>query len=131
MRGYAEGTVVSVEKSQAQIQSLVRAHGATMFTTGWLAAGEAAVEFTIKGRRVRFTLAAPKGKGSKAGFEAEERRRWRCLLLAIRAKLEIVASGISEFDEEFLAHVVTANGQTVWRQAQAAKMLPAVGETTP
>lgn len=124
---FAKGTTVSVAKSQAQIQTLVRAHGATMYTSGWLAGGEAAVEFTIRGRRVRFTLMPATGKGSAPAYEAEERRRWRCLLLAIRAKLEIVASGISEFDEEFLAHVVTDTGETVWKRAQTSKMLLPVG----
>jgi len=127
MRPFAEGTAVSVEKSQMQIQSLVRRHGATMFSAGWLAQGQAAVEFSIKGRRVRFTISSPTGPSAKV--EAEERRRWRCLLLAIRAKLEIVASGISEFDEEFLAHVVTDTGETVWTRAQLTKLLPAVGAT--
>lgn len=125
MRPFASGTVVTVEKSQMQIQSLVRAHGATMFSAGWLAKGQAAVEFSIKGRRVRFTITAPTGNDR----DGEERRRWRCLLLAIRAKLEIVASGISEFDEEFLAHVVTDTGETVWTRAQLTKLLPAVGAT--
>jgi hypothetical protein len=46
--------------------------------------------------------------------EAEKRRRWRCLLLSIKAKLETVANGILTFDEEFLANIVVpGTGETV------------------
>jgi hypothetical protein len=43
----------------------------------------------------------------------EMRRRWRSLALAIKAKLEVVASGIATFDEEFMAHLVLPDGTTV------------------
>jgi hypothetical protein len=126
---YAKGTTVTVEKSQGQIQTLVRRHGATMYTAGWLAGGRAAVEFTIKGRRIRWTVPALNtARITQAQADAEERRRWRCLLLGIKAKLEIVATGISEFDEEFLAHVVTDNGATVWERVQQTKMLGPVAQ---
>lgn len=39
-------------------------------------------------------------------LEAEVRRRWRALLLCIKGKLEAVESGITTFEEEFLAHLV-------------------------
>jgi hypothetical protein len=41
------------------------------------------------------------------------------LLLALRAKLEVVESGIATFDEEFLAHIVTPENMTVY---EALKM---------
>lgn len=41
------------------------------------------------------------------------RRRWRALSLSIKAKLETVASGISEFETEFMAYMVLPNGKTV------------------
>ncbi len=34
------------------------------------------------------------------------RQRWRALALAVKAKFEAIAAGISEFEEEFLAYVV-------------------------
>lgn len=37
----------------------------------------------------------------------------RCLLLAIRAKLEAVETGISTIESEFMAFVVMPNGQTI------------------
>jgi len=122
---YAKGTTVSVEKTQGQIQRIVKQHGATMYTAGWLAGGRSAVEFMIRGRRIRWTVpeAPNKARLSQAAGEAEERRRWRCLLLGIKAKLEFVETGISEFDEEFLAHIVTDSGATVWERVREAKML--------
>ena len=41
------------------------------------------------------------------------RQRWRALALVIKAKLEAVETGITGFDEEFLAHVVMPDGKTV------------------
>jgi hypothetical protein len=41
------------------------------------------------------------------------RQRWRALLLVIKAKLEAVQGGITEFDAEFLPHIVLPDGQTV------------------
>ncbi len=40
----------------------------------------------------------------------------------IKAKLEAVASGVSTFEEEFLAHVVLPNGDTIgdWLAPQIA-----------
>jgi len=38
----------------------------------------------------------------RLAVDAEERRRWRCLLLVIKAKLESVADAVETFDEAFL-----------------------------
>jgi hypothetical protein len=46
--------------------------------------------------------------------ECEERRRWRCLLLNVKAKFEAVENQIVTFEEEFLAHIVVpGTGETV------------------
>lgn len=39
--------------------------------------------------------------------------RWRALALVIKAKLEAVAAGITTIEDEFLAHTVLPDGQTV------------------
>lgn len=41
------------------------------------------------------------------------RQAWRALTLCIKAKLEAVSAGISEFEDEFLAHIVLPGGGTV------------------
>lgn len=149
---FAEGTTVSSEKSRLEIEALVCRYAGrdAEFSSGRIA-GQAAVMFVAKGRRVRFTIPMPtneeaakaaKRKGSwrdatgaqkAAWIEQETRRRWRCLLLAIKAKLEVVESGISSFDEEFLAHVVTESGQTIYERILLAadngqRLLPAIEE---
>lgn len=50
----------------------------------------------------------------------EHRRRWRALLLGIKAKLEYVQSGIATFDEEFLAHIVIDDRTVFDRIREAA-----------
>jgi hypothetical protein len=64
----------------------------------------------MEGRLLRFLLAIPKESAQ------EERRRWRALHLAIKAKLEIAKEEIETFDEVFLANIVTYDGQTVGEQ---------------
>jgi len=41
------------------------------------------------------------------------RQKWRALALVIKAKLEAVESGISVFEDEFMAAIVMPNGRTV------------------
>lgn len=127
---YAEGTTVDPERSQQEISGLLRKYGADGFAYGWEAAA-AMVTFRAHERTVRFVLSLPTdwrdfqwaGNGprrrqrteaqSRAALEAETKRLWRCLALAIKAKLEVVESGIATFEDEFLAHVVLPDGSTV------------------
>lgn len=128
---FAEGTTVPVEKSRAEIERLLTRYGAERFASGWDQAG-AVIFFDYKNRRVRFVLPLPtqtvvRGKEPRGWFrmsaqqrekylrdrtDAEMRRRWRALLLTIKAKLEAVTNEITSFDEEFLAHFVLPSGQT-------------------
>jgi hypothetical protein len=131
MRKYAEGTTVAVTRTREEIERLVRKHGAAAFSSGW-EKGAAAVSFTMLGRHVRFRLdLTPDRNKSQSQREREEQRRWRCLLLAIKAKLEVVQTGIATFDEEFLAHVVMPDDLTIWERMQLLQeegrpMLPPV-----
>lgn len=134
--GYAQGTSVRIETSKAEIERLVTKYGASQFTTGWdQGRRKAAVQFDMKNRRIRFIIDMPapeqfaqyerKGaygsthireRGEKDQLrlvDQEMRRRWRALLLVVKAKLEAVDSNISSFEEEFMAHIVTASGQTI------------------
>jgi hypothetical protein len=135
---FAEGTTVPVEKTSMEIERLARKYGAKEYGTGW-GAGTASVIFLIKGRRVRFTIELPTPDWARKKFgaadpkkiAAEERRRWRCLLLRIKGKLEAVESGIAEFDEEFLSVIVDQGGQTIWErvrqmQGEGRPMLPPI-----
>jgi hypothetical protein len=123
---YAEGTTVPAERSQAEIGETVRRYGAQGFMFGW-EDSHAMIAFRVGERQVRFLLDLPdpaakeftltptgqKRRDPGAAYDAELRRRWRCLALAIKAKLESVATGITTFEDEFLAHIVLPDGSTV------------------
>lgn len=127
MARYAEGTTVPIEKTQTELQSLLRKHGAEAIVMGW-EGDRHVVGFRMKGRQVQYTVKKPtqtdravqytaSGKwrnswSQEAAIEAEERRRWRALLLIVKAKLELIASGDADFDDEFLPRVMLPGGQT-------------------
>ena len=138
---YAKGTTVAPSKTRVEIESTLERFGATAFAYGWSSDHRVAqVMFEADGRRVRFELTMPDRSerrftvdrygyqrpesAIRTAYDAEERRLWRALGLAIKAKLEVVASGIATFEEEFLAHVVLPDGQTVgqWAAPQLAEV---------
>ena len=128
MSRFAESTTVSVEKSRAEIEGVLRRYGATGFISGWNDE-RAVIGFQMNERQVKFYLPLPDakskhyardGRGSLRSadkiyqvWEQDCRQRWRALALVIKAKLEAVAAGITVFEDEFMAHIVLPDGQTV------------------
>lgn len=123
MRPYAHQTAVPVDRSRAEIERLLMKRGATGFVFGHTD-GHAMLGFEMKTtdadgdiamRRLRFLMPMPTQSRSmtEARVKAETRRRWRALLLVLKAKLEAVASQIVTFDQEFLAHIVVEGNTTV------------------
>lgn len=129
MPTYAATTTVAWQTSRDEVERTLTRYGANQFMYGW-APGGAIVAFTAKGRQIRFTLPLPARDARefthtpaknllRSAAEAEKaydqavRQRWRALALVIKAKLEATEAGISEFEEEFLAHIVLPNGHTV------------------
>lgn len=129
---YAENTSVSVARTKAEIEDLLTKHGATRFMSGWVDEGQrrATIGFSMKDRHLRFELPLPAPNEKRftlteryghkrsqsqavALWEQSCRQRWRALLLAIKAKLESIESGIETFDEAFMAQVVLPDGRTV------------------
>jgi hypothetical protein len=123
---YAANTTVSAEKSRAEIERILSRYGASAF--GYLTDGErAVVQFRAHDRYVRFVVALPalaefrldrrgwarSSSAQLAAHDQEVRRRWRALALALKAKLEIVASGIATFEEEFAVHTILPDGSSV------------------
>ena len=105
MTRYAAKTTVPVARSRDEIERVLGRYGADAFGYAW-DTGRSVITFRAQGRHIRFALEIPP--------EAqEERQRWRALLLVIKAKLEAVESGITDFEEEFLAHVVLPDNRTV------------------
>lgn len=154
MSRYAQNTGVSVDRSRSEIEHTLARYGAHAFAYA-SESNKAMISFKMKQRMVRFVLDLPPaedyrktpGRGRERSdadtyrnWEQACRQCWRALSLVIKAKLEAVESGISVFEEEFLAHLVLPNGKTVGQfmvpQVQAAyetgkmpKMLPAYDAT--
>jgi hypothetical protein len=136
---FAENTTVPVERTRAEIEKLVKKYGASRFSSGWIDDGRAAISFAAQKRLVRFALQmptmeqaqkhahrardwrSPTRSAQQTWIERETRRRWRCLLLVLKGKLDAVESGISSFDEQFLAHVVGPGNQTVFEMVMQAE----------
>jgi hypothetical protein len=118
---FAEKTEVPAERSKAEIERTLTRFGADQFGYGWK--GDAAViVFRAQGRHIRFVLPMPtpadlKGSRREDAKDREIRRRWRCLNLCIKAKLESIATGIETFEESFMAHVVLPDGRTMGEAA--------------
>lgn len=118
---YAQHTVVSVEKSQGEIRKILTKYKATGFAYAENIA-VAMVQFEMIGRRIKFILplAELHKTRDRRGYvlnqkqtDQENMRRWRCLSLVIKAKLEAVESGITTLEQEFMAHILLPNGRTV------------------
>lgn len=126
---YAADTTVSCEKSQSEIQRMLMRAGAERYMVGFDKT-QAAIGFHLRGKSCRFILPLPdrmekefwftKTRHNKrteaeafAAWEQACRSRWRAMGLSIKAKLESVEIGLRTFEQEFLADIVTENGQTV------------------
>lgn len=127
---FAEKTRVPVSQSRGEIERLVLKHKCAQFMSGTdYDNGLVRVQFKAHDRFVRFTIHLPKkatlgDRKDQERYEQEERQLWRRLLLVVKAKLESVESGITTFEQEFLAHIVMPNDRTVFelivRQIESA-----------
>ena len=126
---YAESTTVSAQNSRAEIEKILQRYGANSFMYGWEEA-HAMVQFQADGRLIRFIVKMPNAQDrefthtptrgnvrsptqAQTAWEQATRQKWRALALVIKAKLEAVDAGITEFDAEFLAHIVLPDGTSV------------------
>jgi hypothetical protein len=128
MRRFAEGTRVPIETTRAELERLLTAYGADAVVMGW-DGPTSTIAFRLRGRHVRYTIARPSVRDEAVAaypsgksrpdylraeaVAAEYRRRWRALLLIVKAKLETIAAGDSDFDDEFLSHVMLPDGSLV------------------
>lgn len=135
MTRYASQTSVSSHKSRDEIEHTLRRYGADEFVYGWQE-DQAVIGFHMQGRKIRFNLPmparsdfrlTPTGKARhedaiEREWEQACRQRWRALALVIKAKLEAVETGITEFESEFMAHIMLPGGETVgeWMRPQIA-----------
>lgn len=128
---YADSTSVTVDRSQSELRTILKKYGADGLAIAEMG-NRAVVEFATQERRIRFTLPLPAedemrvtktgirrtGPQRAAAAQAEERRRWRALVMVVKAKLEAVESGIVTFEDEFLAQTVLPDNTTVGENIQ-------------
>ena len=118
-RRFAEGTSVPADQTRLEIERLVKNHGGINIIYGETE-DLGRLAFKLRGRQIRFDLKLV----DEVKQKMEHRRRWRALLLVLKGKLEALHDNtIETFEEAFLAHTVTPNGQTV-----AEAMLPQLKE---
>ncbi|MBI4900911.1 MAG: hypothetical protein HY829_10590 [Actinobacteria bacterium] len=134
---YAAKTAVNWRASRDEIERTLSRYGASQFMTGW-SDGGAMVAFSARGRQFRFVLPLPDRRErqfthtperdlertplqAEQAYEQGIRQRWRALALIIKAKLEAVEAGVSDFESEFLAHTILPSGRTV-----AEETLPSI-----
>lgn len=118
---YARETSVPIGRSQEEIKRTLTKYKASGFAFGEQG-DRAIVMFEMASRRIKFVLPIPiwgSAKNSKGHAITQKqvdqlaRSRWRALLLAIKAKLECVETGITTLEQEFMAHIMLPNGSTV------------------
>lgn len=125
---YAENTKVPVDRSKTEIEHILQKYGASSFAYGW-ENNAAVVMFRANNRHIRFKLSLPSKNDENIKYRKKyyarsatealnlidkiTRQKWRALVLVIKAKLECVESGITSFEDEFLAHIVLPSGETI------------------
>lgn len=118
---YAENTSVPVERSRSECEKILTKYGADQVSSGFTAE-KVVVMFRMKERYIRIDMPMPiKGKSlnkrryimCQNEIDQEGRRRWRAMVLYIKAKLESVESNIVGFETAFMGHLVLPNKQTV------------------
>jgi hypothetical protein len=135
---YAAATDVTSSRSRDEIERTLQRYGADEFLYGWKET-DAIVGFRMQGRQIKFILPLParnakefteytsRGKlwartddAALKLYEQAVRQRWRALALVIKAKLEAVESGISIFEDEFMANIVLPGGRMVGEEVRPA-----------
>lgn len=125
---YAEGTTVTVERSVAEAQALLKRHGVA--DVGWtLSSRGGRIQFMRDRTAVQFTVLYPPAtddavtlypsgklrppREHAARLEQIHRERWRALVLVLKGKLEAVDAGVETWEEAFLPHILLPGGETV------------------
>lgn len=126
---YAENTTVSVDRSQEEAKRLLRKYGADQIQVTE-DSDRTVLMFRLSGWVIRFMVTAPdpgeecvsqtrtggyRPMDQRAGARQREyQRRFRTLILRLKAKLEAVANDDILVEEEMLGNlVVNPQGQTV------------------
>jgi hypothetical protein len=114
MAKYAEKTQVPIGRSKAQIEGELVRYGVQEYAFGNSPRGSGII-FKHQSKTYKINVNSPNRDefATQKKFEQAERSRWRLLLICIKAKLNLVQSGQSKFEDEFLAHMILPDGNTV------------------
>lgn len=121
-RRYAEGTKVSVEKSRAELTTILTKHG--IERQAWMTGPEGdQLGFVYRGRSYRLQVNKPTYAEATSHLsyttsgmnyvEKEWMRRWRALVLLLKAKIEFAEGDDDAFVREFMPFLLTAGGRTL------------------
>jgi hypothetical protein len=127
-RRYAEGTDVPADRSRAEIQRILAAHGCEKMAFGTGPEGDM-LQFELHERRYRFAILRPTQKqwglarGYRASYweswrDAEWRRRWRAQVLLLRAKLEFGEGDAEAAARELLPYLLLADNRNLAEWAE-------------
>jgi hypothetical protein len=123
---YAANTTVGVDRSQIEIQKILRKFGASRFGT-MESPTHAFVMFEYKNFMIQMDAPLPKAEDFKktdagrsrkstqvnAAYEQAIKQRWRSLILSVKAKLIAIEDGISTVEKEFMAFVMMPDGKSL------------------
>ena len=122
---YAAGTSVPVERSRAELDTLLGKHGATSRIIGMEdepgKPRAALVGFKLGPHSFKLLvpLAGLNGfdkhmtKAAHARCNARDRERWRLIILLVKAKLEAIRLGVSTAEREFMPDLIIDGGRTL------------------
>lgn len=125
---YASGTQVAPSQTRSQIEALLSRFECDQVVVGY-EESRAMLGFVRHGLAARISLPLPPWTNREfthtpTGIERTERqahemhqkevrRRWRSMLLILKAKVVAVEDGITTFEREFLPDLVLPSGETV------------------
>lgn len=118
MAKYAKDTKVPVERSRIEIEKILKRYGIDNFFFGTSPKGDG-IGFNYSGHTIKFGIPLPKREDFKPTQTGEQdykramRQRYRVLVIALKAKLEMVDIGLTTFEDEFLAQTCLSDGTTV------------------
>ena len=129
---YARNTYVSADRSQVELNDLLKRYGANQIASGWQTLPDgserALIGFVMQGRQIRMHLDFPSmdkfgttesgrtrsnNNAKVVAYNQEKRRRWRVLVLLVKAQLEAIELGVVKFDDLFAGFTVIEGGKTV------------------
>lgn len=124
MSKYAKTTSVSVERSKTEIEKTVKRYGVEEFFYGTSTRGDG-IGFKFNGRVVKIPI--PKLDRNEFNtdkqYDQAMRQRYRILLLQLKANLEAIDDGVSDFDQVFLAHICLGDGKPISQHLDMGKII--------